>query len=325
MIMSALRVSLSAGVLALVTLVAPAHAQPDLWVVLLQSQEQAKALNYSGLLLNQSGEFSQSSKLHHQVTQTGEFEVLERLDGQPARWIRQNDEIQCVLPDRKLVLTERRQSSASLFPRLTSLKDSISELDKLYTISELPSRRVAGRSSRVIQLKPRDDMRYEYRFYLDRQKSLLMRTELYSSRGDLLEHVGFTEIDFEPDETLKPEKFPAGQGWRTATTEVVPVKDAELAYSLPDILAGFKRASTLCRIKGSDKQVQQTVFSDGLSSLSVFVQRAPDGQAAPTAPMSHGAVNSKSEVQSQHRVTVMGEVPEKTINLFMKSVRWKSQ
>lgn len=301
-----------------------ASAQGTLWDLLASSYNQARSLSYSGLLMTQSGEFSQASKLFHQTGPSGEFEILERLDGQPARWIRHNEEIQCILPDRKLILSERRHTSLA-FPRLLSGGDGTTMPEKLYSIRELPSKRVAGRAVRVIQLSPKDDLRYEYRLYLDRQKNLLMRSELYSPKGEVLEHIGFTEIAFDVEAPVKAELLQAGPGWRTSNTEVKTLKDSELPYSLPDILAGFKKADTFCRIKSKENQVHQTVFSDGLSTLSMFIQKVGDGHSMPQAPMSHGAVMSRSEVQGQHMVTVLGEVPEKTLNLFLKSVRWKSQ
>jgi sigma-E factor negative regulatory protein RseB len=260
----------------------------------------------------------------HQATAGGEFEVLERLDGQPAKWIRHNDQIQCVIPDRKMILTERRHTSIA-FPRVLAGADGSNSLEKLYTISEMPGRRVAGRAVRVLKLTPKDDLRYEYRLYVDRENKLLMRSELYSPQGEVLENVGFKEISFEPALIENPSLAKAGPGWRTSSTEVRTLTPSELTYDLPDIAFGFKKADTVCRVKSKDDQIHQTVYSDGLSTLSVFVQKIQASHSMPQVPMSHGAVMSKSETQGQHLVTVLGEVPEKTLGLFLKSVRWKSQ
>ncbi|HEY1058736.1 MAG TPA: MucB/RseB C-terminal domain-containing protein [Limnobacter sp.] len=296
----------------------------ELWSLLDNSHEQAKALSYSGLLLTQSGDYTQASKLLHQSGQGGEFEVLERLDGPSAKWIRHNEDIQCVLPEKKLILSEKRQTSVA-FPRLLSNPDGTSMLVKLYDIREMSAKRVAGRSVRVIQLTPKDDLRYGYRFYLDRLRNLLLRSELFSHKGEVLEHVGFTEISFDAEAAVKPEMPQAGPGWKVAATEIRVMREGELPYNLPDIFVGFKRSDTLCRIKGKESQIHQTLYTDGLSSVSVFIQKANDGHSMPQAPISHGAVMSRSEVQGQYLVTVLGEVPEKTLGLFLKSVRWKSQ
>lgn len=301
-----------------------AHADQSLWSLVWASHDQAKSLSYSGLLITESGKHSQTSKLLHQATAGGEFEVLERLDGQPAKWIRHNDQIQCVIPDRKMILTERRHTSIA-FPRVLAGADGSNSLEKLYTISEMPGRRVAGRAVRVLKLTPKDDLRYEYRLYVDRENKLLMRSELYSPQGEVLENVGFKEISFEPALIENPSLAKAGPGWRTSSTEVRTLTPSELTYDLPDIAFGFKKADTVCRVKSKDDQIHQTVYSDGLSTLSVFVQKIEASHSMPQVPMSHGAVMSKSETQGQHLVTVLGEVPEKTLGLFLKSVRWKSQ
>ncbi len=301
-----------------------AQADQSLWSLVWASHDQAKSLSYSGLLITESGKHSQTSKLLHQATAGDEFEVLERLDGQPAKWIRHNDQIQCVIPDRKMILTERRHTSIA-FPRVLAGSDGSNSLEKLYTISEMPGRRVAGRAVRVLKLTPKDDLRYEYRLYVDRENRLLMRSELYSPQGEVLENVGFKEISFEPALIENPSLAKAGPGWRTSSTEVRTLAPSELSYDLPDIAFGFKKADTVCRVKSKDDQIHQTVYSDGLSTLSVFIQKVQANHSMPQVPMSHGAVMSKSETQGQHLVTVLGEVPEKTLGLFLKSVRWKSQ
>lgn len=308
----------------LTSVVLIAHADQGLWGLVWASHEQAKSLSYSGLLVTESGKHSQTSKLLHQATPGSEFEVLERLDGQPAKWIRQNDQIQCVIPDRKMILTERRHTSIA-FPRVFAGSDGSNSLEKLYSISELPGRRVAGRSVRVLKLTPKDDLRYEYRLYVDRENKLLMRSELYSSQGEILENVGFKEISFEPDLIENPSLAKAGPGWRTSNTEVRTMTSSELVYDLPDLAFGFKKADTVCRVKSKEEQIHQTVYSDGLSTLSVFIQKTQTSQSMPQVPLSHGAVMSKSETQGDHLVTVLGEVPEKTLGLFLKSIRWKSQ
>ncbi|WP_370261273.1 MucB/RseB C-terminal domain-containing protein, partial [Limnobacter sp.] len=146
-----------------------------------------------------------------------------------------------------------------------------------------------------------------------------------SPGGEVMEQVGFNEITFNAQPVPNPELVQAGPGWRMSSTEVRTLSPEEMPYELPDIAFGFKQTSALCRVKGADQQIHQTVFSDGLSTVSVFVQKAKDGQTMPQVPMSHGAVMSRSQMQGQHLVTVLGEVPSKTLDLFLQSVRWKSQ
>ena len=318
--------NLFALLLATLTLVVSnvAVAQEQLWQMVWSSHEQAKSMSYSGLLVTESGTFSQSSRLVHQSKPEGEFELLERLDGQPAKWIRHNDQIQCVIPDRKLILTERRHTAVS-FPRVFADRDGSTTLEKFYSIAELPAQRVAGRTSHVLKLTPKDDLRYQYRLYLDRSTKLLLKSEVYAANGEVLENVGFKEINFDPAIKESLSLLKPGPGWRTSKTEIRPLTEEEAVYDLPDIAFGFKKTDTVCRTKGGNEQIHQTIYSDGLSTVSIFIQQQRPSQSMPQVPMSHGAVMSKSEAQGAHLVTVLGEVPEKTLDLFLKSVRWKSQ
>ncbi|WP_353738377.1 MucB/RseB C-terminal domain-containing protein [Limnobacter sp.] len=77
--------------------------------------------------------------------------------------------------------------------------------------------------------------------------------------------------------------------------------------------------------RGKGQSVDQTVYSDGLSTLSVFVQKAKAGQSMPNVPMAHGAVVSRSQTVGNYLVTALGEVPLVTLNQVLKSVQWKSQ
>jgi sigma-E factor negative regulatory protein RseB len=301
-------------IFALISMVA--HADSSLWSLVWLSHDQAKSLSYSGLLITESANHSQTSKLLHQAKGGAEFEVLERLGNQSAKWIRHNDQIQCIIPDQKMILT---------FPRVLASGNNTNSLEAFYSISELSGQRVAGRSVRVLRLTPKDDLRYEYRLYLDRENKLLMRSELYSLQGEVLEHVGFKEITFDPTLIENPSLVKPGPGWISNSTEIRLLTSQELPYDLPDAAFGFRKANTVCRVKGTDELIHQTVYSDGLSTVSLFIQKHIASQSMQQVPISRGAVMSKSETQGQHMVTVLGEVPEKTLGLFLKSVRWKSQ
>lgn len=301
-----------------------AAEETPLWALISQTHEKARLLNYSGYISTKSGDYNQNSRLEHFATPEGEFELLEKLDGQPSKWIRHNDQIQCIIPDRKLILSEKRQINSS-FPRVFTNSDGSASLAQYYGIEELASRRVAGRQARVLRLIPKDSMRYEYRLFVDKEHSLLLRSESFSRSGELLERVGFSEINFSNDITKKPTLIEAGPGWKEASTKILPIEDKKLPYALPQSLQGFSKMNAFCRMKDNNQEVHQAVFSDGLATLSVFIQKAQPGQTLPSVPMSHGAVMSKSEIQGTHLVTVLGEVPVLTLDTFLKAVKWKTQ
>lgn len=310
--------------MAMASPLARAESSGGLWELITSSHDKAGSLSYSGSLVTKSGEFSQTSRLEHFSTPEGEFELLEKLDGQPSKWIRHNEQIQCIIPERKLILSEKRQINSS-FPRVFTHGDTSMRLARYYTVEELPPSRVAGRAVRVLKLMPKDQMRFEYRLFIDREQYLLLKSESYTRKGELLERVAFSDISYTSDASKKPSLIEAGPGWKQASTKIVPVDEDKLPYALPQNLQGFSKMNAFCRVKDNNAEVHQAVFSDGLATLSVFIQKVQAGQTMPSAPLSHGAVTSKSEIQGTHLVTVLGEVPVGTLDLFLKSVKWKSQ
>lgn len=304
--------------------VGPAWSDDVLWKTLASSREQAENLSYSGVLVSHVGPHSQTSRFLHQKAPNGEFELLEHLDGESARWVRVNQDIQSVLPEKKQIFSEKRSASLMPLPHFSSEKATV-HLKEVYNIRAMPNKRVAGYEAAVVQLQPKDKYRYEYKFYIDKQRNFLLRSEILSHKGDLLEQVGFSEISFDVSLLPKTDLLITEPGWQVTKTESRVLKDDELPYTLPSALAGFKRLSDFCRSKNKDRQLYQVVFSDGLSTVSVFVKKQDEAKNNSKAVLGYGAMMSKSELQGGYLVTVLGEVPENTLNLFLKSMQWKTQ
>jgi sigma-E factor negative regulatory protein RseB len=305
--------------------VGPAWSNDDnLWKTLASSREQAENLSYSGVLVSHVGAHSQSSRFYHQKASNGEFELLEHLDGEAARWLRLNQDTQSVLPSKKQIFSEKRSASLKPLSHFSSEK-AIAYLKEVYSIRAMPDKRIAGYETLVVQLEPKDKYRYEYKFYIDKQHNFLLRSEILSQKGELLEQVGFSEISFDIGVLPNTNLFDAESGWQVTKTEARVLKNNELPYTLPNTLAGFRQLSGFCRSKSKDRQLYQFVFSDGMSTVSVFVKKQDEAKHHSRAVFGHGAMMSKSELQGGYLVTILGEVPETTLNLFLKSMQWKTQ
>src|SRR5690606_27884333 len=142
-----------------------ADTAPDEGIALLERiQQAARKLDYSGVFTYQQGAFIQSSRLVHVIDGTGERERLEVLDGQPREFLRHNDTVQCLIPEKKTVLIERRRGDR--FPGL--LLGDPKALAPYYRVRAEPKmHRVAGRECRVISIDPLDEQRYGYKLCAD--------------------------------------------------------------------------------------------------------------------------------------------------------------
>ena len=100
--------------------------------------------------------------------------------------------------------------------------------------------------------------------------------------------------------------------------------DADNAWQLTEIPGGFWRESVLRRKRpGSDLFVQQMVYTDGLASLSIFIEKKTDLTQSGVSSM--GAVNAFIRVLNDHSVTAIGEVPAITVRQVAESVSFQPQ
>jgi sigma-E factor negative regulatory protein RseB len=74
-------------------------------------------------------------------------------------------------------------------------------------------------------------------------------------------------------------------------------------------------------LPGSSEPVAHLVFTDGIASVSVFVEpRKPDSKPS-EGPARVGSSSAFSTVIDGHQVTAVGEVPPNTVELIAKQVK----
>jgi sigma-E factor negative regulatory protein RseB len=71
---------------------------------------------------------------------------------------------------------------------------------------------------------------------------------------------------------------------------------------------------------GRDTPTEHLVYSDGMASVSVFIDRADVELVAPEGPSRIGAAHAYTTRVGDHVVTAMGEVPLTTVRMIAESV-----
>jgi sigma-E factor negative regulatory protein RseB len=71
--------------------------------------------------------------------------------------------------------------------------------------------------------------------------------------------------------------------------------------------------------------VTQIVYSDGLSSISVFIEPNDGDEDDVDGLSSRGALNLAHKVQGQNLITVVGEVPPRTVMQVVDSIRYNGK
>src|SRR5690606_34380741 len=125
------------------------------------------------------------------------------LDGPAREFLRYNDTVQCLIPEKKLVLIEQRH--AEQFPGvLIGDGKQVSDFYTLKTHSDV--NRIAGRSCTAVELIPKDGYRYGYNFCIDTKTSLLIKSQTRHGR-ELIDQISFTSLQIGssvPADQLRP-------------------------------------------------------------------------------------------------------------------------
>ncbi len=277
---------------------------PEQWLQIVQ--QAARRLDYSGTLVYQQGAEVRMSRIVHVFDGKVSHERLQPMDGRPREFIRQADEVKCLIPEAKRVVIERRTRAAS-FPALAEA--ATGELLQHYTVKATGRERVGGFDCQVVEIRPRQGDRYGYRLWVDRASGLLLRSQTLDERGDVLEQIAFAEVRIGGvDRDLLKPSWPT-DGWKVDDAAHRPVDLKEQGWRLSPP-AGFKPLYAVRRPMPAG-QALQAVYSDGLASLSVFIEPAPASASSEALPR-QGPINAYSRRLGDAMVTVVGEIPADT-------------
>ena len=317
----------------LATTARPARAADDPRQWLERMNKALATRNYDGTFFHISGGRVETMRIVHRVRSGRVSERLQSLDGSGREFVRANGELTCYLPDQHTVLVEPREDRG---PFLGSLPQFDSTVSDFYRIEALPPAHILGRPVKVIAVNPKDQFRFGYRLWLDETSAMPLKTQLCDSRGQVIEQIFFARLDMPeniPDSDLAPTVHTDGMRWVRQGAIPDNASTALAAYRASQLPPGFRLtvqgAQTL---GGASAPASHLVYSDGLATVSVFVEEqitsagvaaAPDSPAQP--PMQGlarvGSGYAFSTVVQGHQVTAVGEVPAQTVEFIAHSVK----
>ncbi len=293
-------------------LLAPATTFADDGLALLQRiAEGSRQMTYSGIFVYRSGGKVDTSHIAHSVHEGVEVERIEALDGSPREVLRAGSEVKCFFPEEKLVIIENRSSQRG-FPAL--LPAGLGSLPEHYIIRSGGQGRVAGVASRAVLLEPRDELRYGHEFWMDLASGLLLKANLIGERGEMLESFAFTQVKIGgPLEAGVLRPHFDSERVRVQQVRAIDLKAEDLGWNFRHVLPGFRRVAAMKRQAGTENpESLHVVFSDGLASISVFIEAAgAAGEAESVAAV--GPVSVYRRQVGEYRLTVMGEVPAQAV------------
>ncbi len=304
------------------TIAAPAKKSARAWLSIMS--EAVKTLNYEGVFIYIHGKKIESMKIIHQADARGERERLLSLNGAAREIIRDNTTLTCILPDNKAVVVEKSRPRKYLPEALLKITH---KLEVHYKLAVIGNDRVAGKAVKVIAIIPRDKYRYGHRIWIDKKTGMLLRSDVVNEKGIAVEQFMFTHIKIMKkinDASLKPAISGKDFKWYRPknSSKSAIAKHRERQWEVTSMPAGFKQKLYAEHpLPTSRMPVDHFVLTDGLSSVSVYVEKTMDTRKLLKGTSSMGAVNAFGRVIQGYQVTVMGEVPMATVILIGRSVK----
>lgn len=303
------------GGLWVATAAANTDEHSEIKALLKRMTEAVRLLDYEGTFVYLQN--NQLESLHVEHYRDGEMvrERLLSLNGSPREVVRDGAKVTCIFPDSDAVLVDQPMAQSS-FPDL--LRSSLDDLADNYRFSLLGQDRVAGRSAQVVAIVPRDNLRYGYRLYLDRDSSLPLKSDLMDENGDPVEQSMFTSLKV-ADSTL--ERLEGAELLPPPESAAAPAENPDGSWAFSNLPKGFQLDLHEHRANPRDGDpMEYFLLSDGLASLSVFVEEGSLGDGLQGGSRM-GAVSAWGGQVAGHQVTVVGDVPLDTVRLVLQALQ----
>ncbi|MEY4194019.1 MAG: hypothetical protein RLZZ226_387 [Pseudomonadota bacterium] len=282
-------------------------------------RQAASKLSYKGILAFSRHGQVESFQLFHAVREGVEHERLISMNSPLREVVRNAEKVVCYYPDTQTAYVENKPSRHSL---LLDFPEDLHQLTRYYHFSLQDQAYVAKRLARIISITPRDDYRYARRIWLDVESGLPLKSELLDETGADIEQMVFSTLELTADlplHELEASIPDTSVKWEVSQQREM-LSPASLEWSLEGVPEGFRIISySRTKRPGNPVPLDHLLLSDGLSSVSIYLDEGKS-DTLKSHPRKMGAFNMATRKVGTYQVTVMGEVPERTVAVIAEGL-----
>ena len=266
-----------------------------------------------------------SSRIWHVCDGVQQINRVESLTGTPRSTFRRNDEVLTFLPDQRVVRSQRQDALGS-FPNLAATNEAA--IGEFYSARKLGVDRVAGFDADVLALAPTDALRFGYRVWSEKRTGLVVKVQTLDFQGRVIEQAAFSELQLDaPVSMSKLAQMMANtEGYKVERADPVKTTAAAEGWALKAPIPGYKPVSCYKRTSAAAAQAggsMQWIFSDGLASVSLFVEPFDRERHLHEVLLASGATMTLTRRINDWWLTAMGEVPPQALQAFAQSLERK--
>ena len=297
---------------------------------LMRLHEASRHRTYTGTFVVSAAGKMASARIWHVCDGDQQVERVESLSGTPRATFRRNDEVVTFFPESKVAVSESRDS-LGLFPNL--LKSNAADIGEHYQMKAVGSERIAGLDADIVQLVPKDALRYGYRVWSEKRSGLVVQLQTLDAEGKLLEQAAFSELQLDaPVSKAKlTQMMAATEGYRVERRDLQKTTAKAQGWDMSKPVPGFKPmgcytrpVALLAGASGRTDQTMQWMFSDGLATVSLFVETYDARRhSREGATELGGATRTHTRRLDAWWITAVGEAPAATLALFVQGLERK--
>ncbi len=301
---------------------ADVHGHAHHWLQRMNSA--MSELDYDGHFVYLRGDMLDAMQIKHRVEDGNTREYLISLTGTAREVIRDHNSVTIIQSHNGKTHISQRRTTGRLSP-LSSLKPL--ELDANYRLLMGEDVRMAGRAAKVIVLQPKDNLRYACRLVLDRGNALPLGVSLFDEEGKQVSRIMFTDLQilYPAEEASAADNQIAVENPHGGLAQVIEPVDLRSVtpWRFDIIPAGYQLKNYHLRKKTeASNRMEHFVFSDGLATVSVYVE--PLAVTGLKGEANLGAVNALGAQVVGHQLTIVGEVPAVTLKMFLSGAHLNS-
>ena len=284
--------------------------------------ESTRSLNYKGVFVYVQGQHLEVMSIVHSGDKDTQRQHLIALNGSAREVTVSGEDVICSLPDQQIAFNTSKYKRS---PIPISLPQDLDRLEQNYQFLEIGDDRIANRLTRIISIEPRDDLRFGYRLWLDRETGMVLRSALLDDQGKVREQFVFTEFEVlsqVAQELLKPQFINTQNVTAKIASNTFSEAVLEPQWKADKLPNGF-RSIVQQRRPGAtqDETAEHIVFSDGLAVVSVFLETLRDDDPLLEGPNYMDAMSTYGIVTEGYQVIAVGEVPMRTVEQIARAMR----
>lgn len=286
-------------------------------------------LNYEGTLVQLQGSDAAIMRIVHRVENGVQTERITAMDEVGREIIRRGEEVICILPDQQAVMVETRgDESDGTSPLRQRFASGVRFDERYYRLAIASGGKLVGRDTHVVTVRPTDNYRYGYRVWLDNATAIPLKVQIAGDDGVVVEQLLFSDISLPeriPASALEPSATTDSFTWRRSPAAADPapaIARVPMAWRADSLPPGFSlRAVSSRRHDDTAAALSHLVYSDGVASVSVFIESGVAAAEQGEGQSRMGGANAYTTVLEGNLITAVGEVPVRTVEAIARSIR----